>query len=308
MPPVILTVTEEDVMTAGTSFWGVGRQSSPRRSGHARSVAGVLALVLAAAPTAAHDTWLLPARSRVEPGQTLALAMTSGMAFPHDESPIGAERVAKSGVRLAGSQGELAAGHEGEQALQLRAELSPAGIATLWLELRPRTLELTAEDVAHYLEEIGSPAPVRARWQAMPEPRRWRESYRKNVKTFVRVGEAAADRSWAEPVGSPLELVPESDPTALRAGDHLSLRLLRDGQPAPGITVGLLRGGETAATNRESDRDGRVGFELERDGWYLLRVTDLRPATGKDLDWESDFATLTLEVQGAAVPQADGSR
>ena len=37
-------------------------------------------------------------------------------------------------------------------------------------------------------------------------------------------------------------------------------------------------------------------------------VTDLRPATGPDLDWESDFATLTFEALAAAAKDPGGSR
>jgi uncharacterized GH25 family protein len=282
---------------------------SARRGRAFAAIAAVVLLAFAARPARAHDTWLLPTRSHVEAGGPLTLAMTSGMAFPQSETAIDADRIARSGVRLGGKDSAFAGRQEGEQSLQLTTADQPqTGLATVWIVLKPRTLELTAEDVQHYLEEIGSPPAVVARWQAMPEPRRWRESYRKNVKTFVRVGEGIDDATWAQPVGAPLELVPENDPTSLRAGDKLTFLLLRNGQPAPGIAIGLVRAGETTATNQETDARGRTTFTLDRGGWYLARVTDLRPATGKDLDWESDFATLTFEVQEAAKPLAHGSR
>ena len=258
-------------------------------------------------PAEAHDTWLLPAQAHVAPGATVTLGMTSGMDFPKDESPIAADRVDRGGVRVAGAESDFSRRDEGEQSLQLSAELPRPGIATAWIDLKPRTIDLTPDDVAHYLEEIGAPPAVLTRWQAMPEPRRWRESYRKHVKTFVRIGDGAADRSWAEPVGSPLELVTEQDPTALHAGDQLTLRLLRDGAPAAGLTVAVVRGGESTAVHRQTGADGRASFTLDREGWYLVRTTDVRPAAGKDLDWESDFATLTLEVTSAASTHQHGS-
>ena len=281
-----------------------------RRYAWSRSVSLlVVAIGLAgvASPVRAHDTWLLPAQSRVEPGASVSLGMTSGMDFPKDESAIAANRVGRSGVRVGDAERPFARQEEGEQALRLAVELPRPGIATAWIELAPRTIDLTPDDVAHYLEEIGAPAAVLARWQAMPEPRRWRESYRKHVKTFVRVGDGASDRSWAEPVGSPLELVPEQDPTAFRAGDQLTVRLLRGGAPASGLTVAMVRAGEPAAVHRQTGADGRASFTLEHEGWYLVRATDVRPATGKDLDWESDFATLTLEVTGGGQAHQHGS-
>ena len=279
-----------------------------RIAGVPTALTAALWLSLAAGPARAHDTWLLPAAAQAKPGMSLALAMTSGMAFPHEESPILPDRVARSGVRLAGRELALGTPREGEKALALNADLDRAGIATIWLDLHPRTLDLTAEDVEHYFEEIGASAAVRERWQTAPEPRRWRESYSKHVKTFVRVGAPADDRAWAEPVGSALELVPERDPTALRAGDELVVRLLRNGAPAAGVTVGLLRAGEAKSVDRATGDDGRVTFTVDAAGWYLLRSTDLRPASGPDLDWESDFATLTFEVGAAAAKPTGGAR
>jgi hypothetical protein len=145
-------------------------------------------------PLRAHDTWLLPAQARVQPRTSVSLGITSGMDFPKDESAIAADRVGRSGVRLGGAERPFARKEEGEHALRLTVELTRPGIATAWVELKPRTIDLTPDDVAHYLEEIGAPAAVLSRWQAMPEPRRWRESYRKHVKSFVRVGDGPSDR------------------------------------------------------------------------------------------------------------------
>ena len=292
-------------MSRAVSVSLVRRGYAWRRSVGLLSVAIGLAGV--ASPVRAHDTWLLPAQARVQPGASVSLGMTSGMEFPKDDSAIAANRVGRSGVRLGGTERPFARQEEGEHSLRLAAELPRPGIATAWIELEPRTIDLTPDDVAHYLEEIGAPAAVLAGWQAMPEPRRWRESYRKHVKTFVRVGDGASDRSWAEPVGSPLELVPEQDPTALRPGDQLTVRLLRGGAPAPGLGVAMVRAGETAAVHRQTGADGRASFALEHDGWYLVRATDVRPATDKNLDWESDFATLTLEVTGGGHTHQHGS-
>ena len=266
---------------------------------HRRIASWSAAAVLAGLATAshAHDTWLLPSRSHASPGDVVELAMTSGMAFPANESAIGPERLARAAVRLAGDELELSDRREDEEALSLRAPLPSAGVATAFVELAPRTIELTAEDVAHYLEEVGAPPSVLERWRATPEQRRWRESYRKHTKTYVRVGSAATDRSWAEPVGSPLEIVPESDPTQVPAGGSLTARLLRDGTPLAGATVALVRAGESAAVSVQTDAAGRATFSLPAAGWYLLRSTDLRPAKGPDLDWESDFATLTFDVR-----------
>ena len=262
-----------------------------------RFLAFTFAAVLTGSAARAHDTWLLPGKFREAAGRKVELALTSGMAYPANESAIDPARIERSGVRLAGKTATLVVGEKGKDALHLAAALPAAGVATLWVELHPRTLDLTPEQVEEYLAEIGAPSSVRERYLSAPAPRRWRETYTKHTKTFVRVGEPSSDGSWAEPIGLAFELVPESDPTGLKPGQDLAVRLLRDGKPAAGLAVGLVREGSGEAVMRTTDFDGRASFPLAMAGRWLLRATELRPIDGKDVDWESDFTTLTLEVR-----------
>lgn len=271
-------------------------RSAGRRSAASQVwLGGVVALTMAAS-AAAHDTWLLPRRAAVSPGAAVTLDLTSGMAFPAPETAIQPERIARSGVRLAGINLPLRDRRSAQRSLVLTARLPAAGLATLWIELAAKSLELDEGEVAEYLDEIGAGPELRKVWAAAGPGRRWRETYVKHAKTFVRVGDAARDRSWAEPVGMKLEIVPEKDPTALRPGEELPLRVLRDGNPCPGLAVGLVREGDAHAEIRRADAAGRLSFRVPRSGRWLLRATDLRPSGTSDAHWESDFTTLTFSV------------
>lgn len=251
--------------------------------------------VVLAVPAWAHDTWLLPTSRFVSPGATVDLDLTSGMAFPQLETAIKPDRVAKSGYRLGGQTSTLQK-QAGSKSLRLRAPLAKEGVATLWVGLAPKSIELKPDQVKEYLDEIGAPAAVRQAWQEQT-PKRWRELYTKHAKTFVRVGRPAADLSWGEPAGMALEIVPEKDPTQLSAGMELPVRVLRNGAPLPGFAVGLVRQGESQGTLRTTDAQGRIAFKVDRPGLWLLRATDLRKSARQDTDWESDFATMTFEVR-----------
>ncbi len=244
-----------------------------------------------------HDTWLLPEHAAVAPGTEVTLDLTSGMAFPALDSAIKADRVGRALLRLGGKTAGIDTRKTGAKSLQLSTRLGASGVATLAVSLRPKSIELKPEQVAEYLDEIGAPEPVRHAWAETKEPKRWREVYTKHAKTFVRVGEPVADRSWAEPLGLVLEIVPEKDPTALKAGDELPVRLLRKGKPVPGFPLGLVHEGDAQGTLRTTDAAGRAVLHLDRAGRWLLRATDLRPSSRKDASWESDFTTATLEVR-----------
>lgn len=261
----------------------------------ARRVWMVVLLAVAARAAVAHDTWILPERFVLPAAKTIACEMTSGMAFPRLESAIERSRVERAEVRLAGASRNLGERRTENHALAFLVPLKAAGVATVGVVLTPRSLDLTPAQVAEYLEEIGAPESVRAARAAAPGAR-WHETYRKQAKTYVRVGEAA-DEGWREPFGFALELVPQADPTRLAAGGTLAVRLLRDGKPAAGLAVGMVRAGEKSGSLQTTDADGRVTLAFARRGRYLLRATELRPEDATGETWSSDFTTLTLEVR-----------
>jgi uncharacterized GH25 family protein len=262
-----------------------------------------LALVFAAAlfltaiaPALAHDTWLIPARFKIAPGETAIFDLTSGMAFPALDVGPKRKRIQAVVCRLAGRTFDLNDFEAAPKSLRIKAKLPESGIAALWVKSPPKEIELKPEQVQEYLDEIDAPATVRQQWTETKEPKRWRESYNKHSKTFIRIGDAKADASWREPVGMFLEIVPEKDPTALRAGDDFPVKVLRDGKPFANFSLGILAEGDSKGSINKTDAAGKVSFRLDKNARWLVRGTDLRKSTKHDVDWESDFTTLTIEV------------
>ena len=243
----------------------------------------------------AHDTWLLPRQTTIVPGAMVRLDLTSGMLFPALDYSIKPDRIDVARCRLNGKTFAITQLASAPKSLALRVRLMDPGSATLWVELKPKSLELNPKQVQEYFDEINAPPAFRKSWEETKEPKRWRETYTKHAKTFVKVGDAS-DNSWAEPVGMALEIVPETDPTKLRAGADLTVRVLKDGAPLPHFTLGKVREGNVLSEFRETDAEGRVTFRLARSGQWLLRGTDLRRSTQPETEWESHFTTLTIAV------------
>lgn len=264
----------------------------------------LLALVIGCAvwPAAAHDTWLQPRRLTVLPGTIAQVDLTSGDKFAQFDAAIKPDRIELSRARLNGKTLDIAPGAPEKKSLELRVPLSDPGIATLWLSLAPKSIELNRKQVQHYLEEIDAPSLLTQAWFTTKgkAAKPWREIYSKHAKTFVlvgRAGRAKTDRSWSDPVGLPLEIVPEKDPTALRAGDEFPVRVLKNGKPLVDFSLGIVREGKTNRAFKKTDAAGRVVFKVARAGKWLLRGTELRSSNKPGTDWESDFTTLLFEVQ-----------
>lgn len=260
------------------------------------TMAATVLAAVTAGTCQAHDTWLLPDRFEITPNQTVTLQLTSGMAFPELESGPKRERVESANCRLADRTREISDITAEPKALLFKSELAENGVATFWVKLPAKSIELKPDEVEHYLDEVGAPATLRKEWNEM-EPKRWRELYTKHQKTFVRVGQRAGDRSWAEPVGSALEIVPESDPTEVRAGDEFAVRVLKNGKPHAAFALNAVAAGQSKGETGRTDAQGRVAFRINKPGPWLLRGTDLRKAARADADWESDFVTLTFEAK-----------
>jgi uncharacterized GH25 family protein len=247
----------------------------------------------------AHDTWLMADHMSVAPSANVTLDLTSGMAFPALNVGPKRERVQSAQCRLANRSSEITDISAGPHSLVFKTELPESGVATIWVKLPPKSIELKEAEVQEYLDEIAAPESVRKEWAEMKKPRRWRELYTKHPKTFVRVGAPPeSDRSWAEPIGQELEIIPEKDPTGLRVGDELPVRVLKGGAPHKDFALNAVAGGETKSQTLKTDSEGRVVFRFDKAGQWLLRGTDVRKSTKPDTDWESDFTTLTLAVNG----------
>ena len=248
------------------------------------------------ADLSAHDTWLLPQSMRVPVGQPVQLALTSGMAFPADDFAIKPTRITRATVRLAGKTTNLTGPRSGAMSLRYTWVPRTKGVAGLAVELAPKTLTLTPEKIDEYFTEINASKSVRAAWDSVPRPRQWRESYAKHMTSYVRVGDPGADLSWRQPLGTGFELLPEVDPTALRAGQSFKVRVIRAGNPVTRLEVGLQHEGDSHVSFTTTDATGRASMTVTHAGRWLVNATDLRRTHVPGLEWQSDFATLTIAV------------
>jgi len=251
----------------------------------------LVVLALAASPAAAHDTWLALAGPPPASGGRAELELTSAGTFPEPESAVAADRLARTGLRLAGRTQSLEASPGGAKTLRLTVPAAANGAAVAWIETRPRTLTLAPDELSHYLDEIGAGDALRREWKTSGLAA-WRESYVKIAKACFRVGDAG-DGGWAEPLGLDFEIVPESDPSTLRAGGSLAVRLLWRGEPAAGFALGAASGGRSLPL-RTTDADGRAAFAIDAAGPWLIRATRIERASLPGADWRSWFTTLTF--------------
>lgn len=258
-----------------------------------RLVFSLVAIVASVA--SAHETWLIPTTFSAKVDEELRFDVSSGMAFPRLESPIRAERVDGARFRIGTDAAAVTSLKTLKTSLELRHAFKSAGVATVWLDLKPKEIALTDPQVAEYLDEIGATEELRTTWAARKGRLPWKETYTKHAKSFVAVGDINDDRSWATGTGSPLELVPMSSPFEAKAGGELTIELQAGGKPVPGLPVGLLVEGSKQRVFRTTNADGRARFPIARAGRALLFAVRLVPSADGS-SWNSDFCTMTFAI------------
>src|SRR5262245_48000693 len=111
-----------------------------------------------------HDTWLIADQMKVAPKTTVTLDLTSGMAFPTLEVGPKRERVEAAKYRLNQRTFDINDLSTGEKSLRLTTEFASEGIATLWVKLPPRQIELKPDEVTEYLDEVSASESLRKQW------------------------------------------------------------------------------------------------------------------------------------------------
>ncbi len=146
-----------------------------------------------------------------------------------------------------------------------------------------------------YLRKEGLDEALESRQLAAESNQEGRELYSRFAKCLIQVGsEGGADRA----LGFPLEIVAVNQVSKTRAGGMFVVRVLRDGEPIPGLLVKAfcLAAGDEPIGLR-TDFDGVVKVPIDRVGRWMLNAVSIEPTEdSSEADWQSLWASMTFEV------------
>jgi hypothetical protein len=251
--------------------------------------AGVAGVILAATPAAAlaHDTFLISS-GRLVAGQPILLGIGSGR-FPDIETGLRPERIARIRARAADTP-LISAPATGDRITRLTLDWPAATPAhqngiVVAVDLTPIPILVDADEIEHYLDEIGAPPDVAAAARAaVARDGAMRETYTKHLKLLACI--ATCDGlAPSRPTGAALEFV---------AADE-GWRLLENGQPRGGQAVFV----STPSQGRRrltTDRSGLIVLPDDLTGPVFLSAVALTPPAEPGGPFTSDWATLTIDA------------
>ena len=278
------------------------------REKHRSSAWWLTAALLAVGPLlAAHEFWVTPSGWVLPPGGRATILANVGDQFPGANSFTTPDRIETIRLVGPGTDTVIPPPYRREKdSLAADTQLPKApGTYVGIVVVKPRVGEKSGPVFQQHIAHQGLDDVRDYRAKHRETEKAVRERYSRYGKTLLRVGTGGSSTHVTTPVGLKIELVPQVDPTTLRAGSMLRVRLLLDGQPAANALVGAIyasaRGTpETWPLTGRTDAKGDVEFRLQDAGPWLIRAVRTVRRTGEtgDLaaDWESYWASLSFQL------------
>ena len=254
-----------------------------------------LALFFAAAPLFAHDFWIEPSTFHPEVGATVGVALRVGEGFRGDPVPRMPSRIQR--FVLVSPSGETPVeGVEGQDPAGV-ARITAPGVQVVGYRSNTSRVDLDAEKFELYLKEEGLDGIIAERARRGESAKPSREIYSRCAKSLL-AGGAGGKTGHDRELGFTLELVPEKNPYASRAGAPFPVRLRYRGEPLAGaLVVATNRDAPEKRLSARTDGEGRVSLALGKPGAWLVKAVHMVPAPpDSGADWESLWASLTFEV------------
>lgn len=236
----------------------------------------------------AHDMWIAPASFVVGRGDIAALTFPSAHVFPASDG-VYVDKKTMVDTRLISPSGK-------------------SGSLTGWEGDVLRTGKL--EEEGTYLVLSGNRGGFYTKTTDGTSERKPKNEVRnaatgtfskKFTKALLTVGKGGG-AAFAGVAGHELEIIPLENPSLLRAGDRLSVRVLLNGKPykteinATYDSFSLEK--NVFAYTVKTDEDGIAKIKLMKKGAWLLKAVNKVPyADPKKADTQSYTATLTFAVE-----------
>jgi len=272
-----------------------------------KALVAVIVALVAVSSIDAHDmflrfsTYFLPANRKV------SVELING-TFDKSENAIARSRMLDVSVVGPGRKAvkpDTTQWQDVDSTSVLSFETGGPGTYVAGVSTAPRMIELSAEDFNEYLSHDGVLDILKQRTDAGDLDKPATERYSKHVKAVFQVGNRRT-RGFSAKLRYPIEIVPQRNPYKLEVGDELGVRVFLRGKALRNQLVYAShegyhghddQGRHIEAVQTRTNWRGKATIPLSEPGRWYVRLIHMAPVDEPGVDYESNWATLTFEVQ-----------
>ena len=269
-----------------------------------KTAAALLIAVGGVSGASAHEMFL-KANNYVQPANSEQTVSLINGTFDKSENAIDRARMNDVTVLGAGKKSHPAndSWTDDETTSYLKYKTGKPGTYVVGVSTKPKVLTMSREDFIAYLKHDGV-LDTLDDFTKNSKLEEVSERYSKHVRAVVQVGGERTD-DYAEKLGYPVEIILDQNPYDLRFGDELGFQVLYKGEPAAHQIVRAsyegfhghdASGGHINSVDMRTDAEGRAKFLLSNKAVWYLSLIHMEKVDEPDVDYESNWATITSSV------------
>lgn len=246
--------------------------------------------------TRAHHFWIQPSDFTPTIGERVDLDLRVGPHFPGEAFPRSPSHLLQFEVIGDTSTNAVT----GSTFRSPAGRFAPAtdGLKIIRYDSQPSHVTLDPTTFAKYLDEEGLEHVAEIRRERSIENLPVHERFVRCAKALV-IPDGDTISGHDRAIGQTLEIVLISDVSELIPGSEIEVRLLWLGNPAPNHLIrGFIPSRTDMTDDVRTDQDGVATLTVPTAGAWMIGAVHIEEVTDDpEADWESHWATLTVEVR-----------
>jgi len=246
----------------------------------------------------AHEFWMQPVKFFLLPGEKTSLRFLVGENFIGEPWDLKVHKVEKLELHHAAGVMNLLDSIKEDAKANLNIALQEEGTHLLMLQSNNAFSELEGGKFNEYLNEDGLDEVLSHRKTTGSLDKVGKEFYKRYSKLILQVGNKRDD-TYKKIIGSPIEIVPETNPYAFKRGQLVKFKILSDGKPIFGVKVRVWNRfqNRTLIQPVYPEKNGIVEARISNPGPWMVSVVKMVPSKQEGADWQSYWASLTFGVE-----------
>jgi uncharacterized GH25 family protein len=245
----------------------------------------------------AHEFWMQPNQFKFQPGEAVGFDFMVGENFEGERWSLKRHKVARLEQHTLTNVEKIAMPADTSKQPLIEAALKSQGGHLVVMQSDNAYLELEAEKFNAYLKEDGLDDAMNYRIKTNTTDKPSREFYQRNAKLLLQCG-TMLDDTYRKKTGLPLEIIPLSNPYAVKPGEELKFRLTFKDKPHGFALVKVWHKAEdrTFMQNVYTDKEGIITTRISGKGMWMISSVKMVASESKTADWQSYWGSLVFGV------------